>query len=302
MSTYARYEDYARGVAEGRRQAGEAIRAHAERHAPLDGNDAQRTLRRHLEVAAGPMTHEEIAEALRRGDFAARRLDAAVVELAARFADWDVDHHQEPTDPGPYEQAADAAGLVESVRMANRMRATIAGMHRRPATDPAPVPAEPLGEVWDAPVRVWTHDGTTTNITAVTVHGGLYLDTYGGPPSYELPRHNFGTQVIARAQVAGQPDAFAVFWRRDRDGDWRQVTGDLSEADMVAWDGQEQRRPDGAPRGVGAELAAWLDQVTADLFDEPGPARQEPAPIVVKNHRPQGRPERATYTPAEESR
>lgn len=40
------------GVAEGRQIASDAILAHADKHAPKDGNEAQRRLRRHLHIAA----------------------------------------------------------------------------------------------------------------------------------------------------------------------------------------------------------------------------------------------------------
>ncbi len=56
-------------VHEGRIQASAAILAHADKHAPKDGNKHQRRMRRHLEiaarVAAPPVTLEEVAAALR---------------------------------------------------------------------------------------------------------------------------------------------------------------------------------------------------------------------------------------------
>lgn len=192
----------------------------------------------------------------------------SVVELAARLDDWATERGQPGPDLDVYAQMAVGLDAVELTRMANRLRDAVAALYRRPADEPARVPAAPLGEVWDAPVRVWQYDGKTTHITAVAVHARLYLDTHGGPPSYEVPRHLLGAQVIARAAVAGQPDAFAVFWRLETEGyGWRQVTGDLAEADMVAWDGRQARYDD--QRGVMTELAAWLDQVVTGADDSP---------------------------------
>ena len=58
----------AAGVAAGRTQAADDIRAHMDKHAPADGNYAQLRLRTHLgiaeRVAAGPMTAAEVAQAL----------------------------------------------------------------------------------------------------------------------------------------------------------------------------------------------------------------------------------------------
>lgn len=55
-------------IDEGRHQAAAAILTHADKHAPKDGNEAQRRLRRHLEiaarVAAPPITLVRAAEAL----------------------------------------------------------------------------------------------------------------------------------------------------------------------------------------------------------------------------------------------
>lgn len=67
----------------GREAAAQAILAHADEWAPNDGtpNAAQRTLRRHLHIAArvatGPPTLDQVAEALRKGDFAVCYLDDA---------------------------------------------------------------------------------------------------------------------------------------------------------------------------------------------------------------------------------
>lgn len=77
--------DYSRGFAVGRRAAREdaarGIVEHADRHAPRNGNVEQRRMRRHLmiavQVASPKATLEEIAEAVRRGDFVACHLDDA---------------------------------------------------------------------------------------------------------------------------------------------------------------------------------------------------------------------------------
>lgn len=69
------------GVKRGREEAAELIRAHADEHAPTDGNIQQRRMRRHLliaaRVAAPKPTLTEVAEALKSGNYTACYLDEA---------------------------------------------------------------------------------------------------------------------------------------------------------------------------------------------------------------------------------
>ena len=151
-------------------------------------------------------------------------------------------------------------GPAETVRVGNRLRAAAAVENRgigAPA-DVVPPPAEALGEVWDAPVRVWRHGAQATHITAVTVVPDLYLETWCNPHGWAVPQDVYGAQVIARAHTAGESEAYGVFWRPDG-GRWRMVARDLDADGMVGWDGipaGSDERP-----GVMPAMATWLDGV-----------------------------------------
>lgn len=73
---------YAAGHRAGRQAAADAILAHADQYLPLDGSNAgQRTTRRYLmtavQIASPKATLAEIGQAIKAGDCAACRLDAA---------------------------------------------------------------------------------------------------------------------------------------------------------------------------------------------------------------------------------
>lgn len=187
---------------------------------------------------------------------------ARVVEQAARLADVRVDTRRgELPDPVRFAGMAARVGAADAARIGNRLRATVAESRRgygAPA-DVDRVPFEPLGEVWDAPIRVWEWAGTTHHTAAVTVSHGVYLDTYQGP--YEGPRDHYGTQVVARATTAGHPPVYAVFWHRAEGASWWQVTAELTESEMTGWDGIPL--PVHRCKGTGKDLAGWLHLVAA---------------------------------------
>lgn len=188
---------------------------------------------------------------------------ATVVELAVRLEDarpfWRVGNG---VDLDQFAGLGDTLSPAELARVANRLRDAIDATMQlgRGFTAPAAVPAEPLGEVWDARPRVWDHNGTVRTITAVSVVR-TYVETYQRG-AYEVPSDLFGAQVIARSATAGEPDVFAVFWLSDLSSSWHQVTMELTADEMATWDGL--KRIDDV-RTTAAMLTSWLDEVAADV-------------------------------------
>lgn len=178
-----------------------------------------------------------------------------LVELAARLGDQRRVRGRPAPDLDTFAQIAAAAPVAEVVRMRNRLRDVADEEARHPGRPhPARVPgAEPV-EVWDAPVRVWSWQGTVHHITAVSVAPRLYLETFHG--GAEVPRDQFGAQVIACAATPGEPDVYGVFWRF---GSWRQATGELSEAELVGWTGTPL--PAHRMGYVARDMERWLDTV-----------------------------------------
>ncbi len=187
------------------------------------------------------------------------------VELAMRLLDRRWAWRGGDCDIERIAEFVEHATPTEAGRLANRLRRQ---WHRENLRDggccpPDEVPTETLGEIWDGRVRVWSHNGGPHHhVSAVTVVRGTYLDTFGGPPSGEVCRDQFGTQVVARSSSAGRADAFAVFWRNDGpegSGAWRRVTEELSAEQMSTWHGIPARfdRQGATDRG----MTEWLNDI-----------------------------------------
>lgn len=185
-------------------------------------------------------------------------IPADILHLVYRLGDLRIDQRADGPDFDRFEAVAAGLTPTEAARMANRLRAGVAEQGRWSGYDTTPVPASPLGEVWDAPAYVWQWHGTHHLVTAMSVTP-IYIGTdragyYGGC------QDGFGTQVVARASTCGVPDAYGVFWRYETpDYGWRQVTGELSHNDMVAWHGHPL--PFHKHGSVTGPFRAWLDTV-----------------------------------------
>lgn len=179
-----------------------------------------------------------------------------MLTLAARLGD--LRRSADYPDLDMFVAAATHASPADAVRMANRLRATVYREARIDAIETDRVPPSALTELWETPVLVWTWASRVTHISAMAVAPRLYLET--NPRGYyETPTDHFGAQVIVRSHSAGEPDAYAVFWRPDGTDTWRRVTPEMDADRMAAWDGLPVKYDD--RRGAMRETAEWLDSV-----------------------------------------